>query len=61
MDYLETVQTHVDIMTLCRPKSNFDKITDFYDLDNFEISLQHRVASLYNQLHPEFQTINLKL
>ena len=32
----------------------FDKITGFSTLDNFEVSLQRRVASLCNQLLPGF-------
>ena len=39
----------------------FDKITAFSTSDNFEVSLQRRVASLCNQLLPGFQAINLKL
>ena len=32
----------------------FDKITAFWTKDNFEVSLQRRVASLCNQLLPGF-------
>ena len=34
----------------------FDNITAFFDLDNFEVSLQHRVASWCNQLLPEISS-----
>ena len=38
----------------CRRKNNFDKITACSTSDNFEVSLQRRVASLCNQLLPGF-------
>ena len=70
MDHFETMHTcfgyiedvHVNF---CRGKIIFDKITAFWtetifrlsfnlDLDNFQVSLQYGVASLCNQLLPEF-------
>ena len=59
MDHFETMHTccgyiedvHVNF---CRRKNNFDKITAFSTLNKFEVSLQRRVASLCNQLLPEF-------
>ena len=33
-----------------------DKITAFSTLDNFEVSLQHRVVSLCNQILPGFSS-----
>ena len=34
----------------------FDKNYGIFDLDNFEVSLQHKVASLCNQLLPWFSS-----
>ena len=34
----------------------FDKIRAFLTRDNFEVSLQHRVASLCNKLFPGFSS-----
>ena len=49
VDKLEDV--HVNF---CRRKKKEDKITAFSTSDNYEVSLQRRVASLYNQLLPGF-------
>ena len=56
--FFETMQTccgyiedaHVNF---CRPKNNFCQIYGIFDLDSLEVSLQHRIASLCNQLLPE--------
>ena len=72
MDHFETMHTccgyiedvHVNFY---RGKIIFDKITAFWtwtifrlgfnlDLDNFQVRLQYGVASLCNQLLPEFST-----
>ena len=55
MDHFETMYTccgYIEDLHLnfCRRKNNFDKITAFSTLDNFEVSLQRLVASLRNQL-----------
>ena len=44
---------HVHV-TFRRQEIFFDKIKAFFDLDNFEISLQLRVTRLCYQLLPEF-------
>ena len=59
MDHFETMYTccgYIEDLHLnfCRGKYNFDKITAFSPLDNFEVSLQRLVASLCNQLLPGF-------
>ena len=50
----------VDILKMhvsfCRRKKNFDQITAFSTLDNFEVSLQRRVVSLCIQLLPGFSS-----
>ena len=53
----------VDILKMCMwifadEKIVFDKITAFstFILDNFEVGLQHRVASLCNPLLPGFSS-----
>ena len=72
MDHFETMHTccgyiedvHINF---CRGKIIFDKITAFWtytifrlgfnlDLDNFQVRLQYGVASLCNQLLPEFSS-----
>ena len=56
--YFETMQTFCGYIedahvTFCRPKNIFcQRIYGIFDLDNLEVSLQHRVASLCNQLLP---------
>ena len=51
--YIE--DAHVNV---CRPKKFLSNLRTF-DLDNLEVSLQHRVESLCNQLLPRVQAINL--
>ena len=61
MDHFETLHSccgyiedvHVNF---CRRKNIFDKIRAFSTPDNFEVSLQLRVASLYNQFFPGFSS-----
>ena len=61
MDPIETLHTcsgyiedkHV---TFCRPKTNFLQNYGIFHLYNFEVSLQHSVASLCNQLLPGFSS-----
>ena len=59
MDHSETMHTccgyieDVHVVLLMK-KIMFDKITAFSNLDNFEVSLQRRVASLCNRLLPGF-------
>ena len=63
MDHFETMHTccgyiedvHVNF---CRSKNNFRQNHGIFDLDNFEVSLQHtnRVVSLCNQLVPGFSS-----
>ena len=68
MDHFETMHTcsgyieyvHVNF---CSRKKFFDKITAFSTLDNFEVSLQSRVANLCYQLLPgcssnQFETLH---
>ena len=55
MNYLETMQTYCGYIkdvhvNFCRPKNNFRQNYSMFDLHNLEVSLQHRVASLCNQL-----------
>ena len=55
----------VDILKMCirmfaPEKMIFDKITAFSTLDNFEVSLQRRVAGLCKQLLPEFSSNQFK-
>ena len=50
---------HVHV-TFCGPKNNFWQIYSIFDLDNFEVSLQHRVASLCNLLPPGFSSKQLE-
>ena len=45
-------------VNFCRPKKFLSNLRTF-DFDNVEVSLQHRGASLCNQLLQEFQAINL--
>ena len=42
-------------VTFSRQENNFDKITTFWT-DNFQVRLQYGVASLCNQLLPEFSS-----
>ena len=54
-NYFETLHIHYkhfeDVhVNFCRQKIVFND--GIFDLDNFEVSLQHRVASLCNQLLP---------
>ena len=59
MDHFETLHSccryiedvHVNYETII-----FDKIRAFSTPDNFEVSLQHKVASLCNQLFPGFSS-----
>ena len=61
MDHFETMHTccgyieavHVNI---CRRKNNFLQNYSILDLDNFQVRLQYGVASLCNQLLPEFSS-----
>ena len=61
MDHIETLHSccvyiedvHVNLLD---EKIIFDKIRSFSTPDSFEVSLQHRVASLYNQLFPGFSS-----
>ena len=61
MDHFETMHTccgyiedvHVNF---CRQKNNFRQNYGILDLYNFEVSLQCGVASLCNQLLPEFSS-----
>ena len=43
-------------VTFCRRKNNFWQSFGIFDLDKFEVSLQHRGASLCNQFLPEFSS-----
>ena len=57
MNYFETMQTYFGYIkdvhvNFCRPKNNFKQNYGIFNLDNVEVSLQHRVASLCNQLLP---------
>ena len=60
MDHFETMHTccgyieDVHVNFCRRKKIIFDKITAFSTSDNFEVSLQRKVASLCNQLLPGF-------
>ena len=50
-------------VTFCRGKNNFWQSYGIFDLDKFKVSLQHRVASLCNQLLPgvssnQFETLH---
>ena len=61
MDHFETMHTccgyiedvHVNF---CRSKNNFWQNYGIFDLDNFQVRLQYGVASLCNQLLPEFSS-----
>ena len=51
----------ISILKMCMwflagKKIIFDKITTFLDLDNFQVRYQYWVASLCNQLLPEFSS-----
>ena len=59
MDHLENMHAYCGYIedvhvNFCRRKIIFEKITAFSTKDNFEVSLQCRVAKLCNQLLPEF-------
>ena len=59
--YIEDV--HVNF---CRSKNNFSQNPGIFDLDNFGVSLQHRVVSLCNQLLPgfssnQFETLHIRI
>ena len=59
--YIEDV--HVNF---CRSKNNFSQNHGIFDLDNFEVSLQHRVVRLCNQLLPgfssnQFETLHISI
>ena len=71
MDHFETIHTCcgyiVDTLKMCKGKIIFDKITTFWtqtifrlgfnlDLDNFQDRLKYGIASLCNQLLPEFSS-----
>ena len=43
-------------VTFSRQENNFEKNYDILDLDNFQVRLQYWVASLCNQLLPEFSS-----
>ena len=43
-------------VTFCRQENNFWQNYSIFDLDNFEVRLQYWVASLCNQLFPEFSS-----
>ena len=61
LDHFETMHTccgniedvHVKF---CRRKNNFCQNYGILDLDNFQVKLQYGVASLCNQLLPEFSS-----
>ena len=48
------------LVNFCRRKIIFDKIMAFSTEDNFEVSLQRRVASLCKQLLPGFASNQLE-
>ena len=61
MDHFETMHTGCGYIedvhvTFSRHESNFWQNYDILDLDNFQVRLQYWVASLCNQLLPEFSS-----
>ena len=68
MDYFETLHCCCGYIedvhaNFCGRKKKIDKIRAFSTSDNFEVSLQHRVASMCNQLLPglssnQFETLH---
>ena len=51
--YKHIEDVHVNF---CRPENNFWQNCGIFDSDNFEVRLQYGVASLWNQLLPEFSS-----
>ena len=61
INQFETMHTCCEYIWRCayefwQSKILFDKITAFSTEDHFQVSLQHRIAKLCNQLLPEFSS-----